>query len=208
VRVGVRLRQGWWREGSGVGTPITLRALGRRNGEAIHKTYMKRSEHGVWRPPVYRLAGTSAAGSLCRSSRIMRQLVYVSSSKGLFSAAALDDILKVSRRNNARLGITGILLYRGGNIMQVLEGEWEPLERLYQVIREDPRHTGLIKLVDREVAKRDFEFWSMDFQDLAAYQPGPGEESGDFLAPGWDLAAIQPSKALKLVLQFRRTHPG
>jgi len=138
----------------------------------------------------------------------MRQLVYVSSSKGLFSATDLDDILRASRRNNARLGITGILLYRGGNIMQVLEGEAEPLEQIFQVIRADPRHTGVIKLIDREVAKRDFEFWSMDFQDLSTYQPRAGEESGDFLAPGWDLAAIQPSKALKLVLQFRRTHPG
>jgi hypothetical protein len=136
----------------------------------------------------------------------MRQVVYVSSSEGFFGAKDLEEILLVSRRKNARLGITGILLYRGGNIMQVLEGEAEAVDQLFETIRRDPRHKGVIKLIDREIERRDFEFWSMDFRDLSDYEPGPGEESGGFLVPGWDLAAIQPSKALKLVLQFKRNH--
>jgi len=136
----------------------------------------------------------------------MRQVVYVSSSEGLLGSKDLEDILLVSRRNNARLGITGILLYRSGNIMQVLEGEAEAVVPLYAVISRDSRHKGVIKLIDREIQKRDFEFWSMDFHDLSDYEAGPGEDSGGFLTPGWDLAAIQPSKALRLVLQFRRSN--
>lgn len=41
----------------------------------------------------------------------MFSLVYVSSAVEPFSPAELADLLSISHRNNASLGITGMLLY-------------------------------------------------------------------------------------------------
>lgn len=41
--------------------------------------------------------------------------VYVSSSVNLMSREELVKLLTISRENNARLGITGLLLYKDGN---------------------------------------------------------------------------------------------
>ncbi len=56
-------------------------------------------------------------------------LVYVSSAVRPFSRVDLDDLLATSRANNARVGITGMLLYKDGNFMQVLEGDEEAVRR-------------------------------------------------------------------------------
>jgi hypothetical protein len=49
-------------------------------------------------------------------------LVYVSSAVNLFSDEDLIQLLEVSRRNNEKAEITGLLLYSSGNFMQTLEG--------------------------------------------------------------------------------------
>ena len=49
-------------------------------------------------------------------------LIYVSSGVRVLTDAEIFEILTQSRRNNERCGITGLLLYRDGNLMQVLEG--------------------------------------------------------------------------------------
>ena len=53
----------------------------------------------------------------------MIALVYVSAARKLFDEAELSALLTQCRANNARLGVTGVLLYADGNFMQALEGE-------------------------------------------------------------------------------------
>ena len=48
------------------------------------------------------------------------EIVYVSSATRPFQEAELQDLLLKARENNARLGVTGMLLYIGGNFMQLL----------------------------------------------------------------------------------------
>lgn len=93
-------------------------------------------------------------------------LVYVSSTVKSLSPEELVDLLAKSRAANARLGITGLLLYKSGNVMQVLEGEAQNVRALYARISRDPRHEGLIVLVDRTAEKRQFPDWSMAYRDL------------------------------------------
>jgi hypothetical protein len=40
--------------------------------------------------------------------------------------------LEQSRENNLRLDVTGMLLYKGGNFMQMLEGEKDAVLGLYE----------------------------------------------------------------------------
>jgi hypothetical protein len=106
-------------------------------------------------------------------------LVYVSSATTLFSRSQLLDILSASRASNIALGVTGMLLYKGGNLMQVLEGERDAVQGLYAKIARDPRHQGLMTLLDGAQDERRFGDWSMAFCDLdaadAASVPGYSE---------------------------------
>ncbi len=62
-----------------------------------------------------------------RQGFTMLQLVYVSSVVGHPSDA---EILEVSRRNNARDGIAGLLYSHGDRYLQVLEGPSEKVEKV------------------------------------------------------------------------------
>lgn len=93
-------------------------------------------------------------------------LIYASSAKRQLNHADLMDILEKSRRNNTRLGLTGMLLYRGGNFLQVLEGTEEAVKERFDVIMKDPRHHHVTMLLKRPVDKRQFEEWQMGFRNL------------------------------------------
>jgi hypothetical protein len=92
----------------------------------------------------------------------MRQLLYSSSTSREFSDTALEAILAASRRNNAAVGVTGILLYLDGGFMQVLEGEPSAVAETYGRICQDKQHWNTQVLLDRE-APRAFGEWSMGF---------------------------------------------
>ena len=93
-------------------------------------------------------------------------LLYVSSATELLSRAELDEILAISRKNNAALSVSGILLYKGGNLMQLLEGEEKAVVDLYDKIGRDPRHHDLTVVWDGAEDTRQFPSWSMAFRDL------------------------------------------
>lgn len=94
------------------------------------------------------------------------QLIYASSARELMSEAALLELLDVSRRNNRQRDITGILLYRGGNFLQVLEGPEREVDALYQTITKDERHSGVLLIARRAIETRDFPDWEMSFVNL------------------------------------------
>ena len=54
--------------------------------------------------------------------------------------AAIAAILAAARRNNARHGVTGALLFSDGCFAQVLEGAREDVETVFETIQCDPRH--------------------------------------------------------------------
>jgi hypothetical protein len=80
------------------------------------------------------------------------------------------DIVEFSRQKNARLHITGVLLYVNGNIVQVLEGEQEAVEGLYHSIQADPRHTNVRTVVSHPIARRLFRHWYMGYETLTTQQ--------------------------------------
>lgn len=97
----------------------------------------------------------------------MFRLLYVSSAVRSFSKSDLADLLATSRANNSKQGITGLLLYKDGDFLQVLEGNETQVKKLYEKINLDPRHTGSTILFDEEVAEPLFAEWSMGFRDLS-----------------------------------------
>ena len=98
---------------------------------------------------------------------MLYRLVYASSAIQKFDKEELVELLELSRTKNEALDVTGILLYRDGNFIQVLEGPRENVEKIYASITGDDRHRGLMLVVDEEVEERLFPNWSMGFEDLS-----------------------------------------
>jgi hypothetical protein len=96
----------------------------------------------------------------------MQCLIYLSSGSSWLTPSDLGLILEQARRNNAREGVTGLLLHADGNFLQVLEGDASVVEGLYKIILEDPRHFGVIKLVQYEIEARQFPKWTMALRRL------------------------------------------
>lgn len=106
----------------------------------------------------------------------MISLIYVSSSVKLMNDEELLDILKVSRRNNETYDVTGMLLYKGGNFMQVLEGPAEQVDKLFEIIKKDARHKDVFVISRETIPVRQFPSWEMAFRNLdnPAIQNEPG----------------------------------
>jgi FAD-dependent sensor of blue light len=136
----------------------------------------------------------------------MLSLVYVSSATQLFSEEDLKALLHQSRGKNARLGLTGLLLYKDGNFMQVLEGAEDAVLGTYAIIQGDPRHHGILELTRQQIQEREFGTWSMGFKNLkdVNLQQTPGYST--FLNEPLNSAGFQadPSRAQKLLGMFRK----
>ena len=137
----------------------------------------------------------------------MFSLTYVSSAVQLLSALELAKLLEQCVANNRRRDVTGMLLYKEGNFMQVLEGERAVVLAVHAVISRDPRHRGLMTLLQGEISERQFPDWSMGFQDLGAWSDAkPPAGYSEFLneALNGDEFKANPSKAQKLLLCFKK----
>ena len=135
----------------------------------------------------------------------MLSLIYVSTSVKLLNDEELLDILKVSRENNSSRDVTGLLLYKGGNFMQVLEGPDEVVEAVYEMIKTDPRHKDVIVLAREQISNRQFPAWEMAFQNLdnpeVKNEPGYSQFLQDeFIA---DVYRENPLRAYIMLLTFR-----
>ncbi|MFN0264077.1 BLUF domain-containing protein [Tepidamorphus sp. 3E244] len=70
--------------------------------------------------------------------------------------SAIDDIVESGRRNNARAGLTGVLLYTDGLFMQALEGPGDAIDAAMERITADRRHRDMLILRRDEADSRLF----------------------------------------------------
>jgi hypothetical protein len=96
----------------------------------------------------------------------MIHIVYMSRAVRPLTDQDLQDLLNQCRRDNARHEVTGVLFYSHGNIAQLIEGDPEILESLFEKISRDGRHSHVTKLIDKPIAERSFSEWSMAFHPL------------------------------------------
>jgi hypothetical protein len=136
---------------------------------------------------------------------VVYSLVYVSSARSRFSSQEVADILAVSRRNNTARGVTGMLLYRDGNLMQVLEGDKPVVRDLYDRIGSDPRHHGVTTVWEAEEPQRQFPDWSMAFRDLADVDDTAPPGFNRFLSTPLTVDVFGPAPTLvqQLLLVFK-----
>jgi hypothetical protein len=133
-------------------------------------------------------------------------LIYVSIASAELREQELLDLLKVSRENNVLDDITGMLLYKDGRFMQLLEGPETAVCATYARIARDLRHRDPTILLESDTEERDFIDWSMGFkaldQETARATPGFSR----FLDAEFSVFefASDPSRAHQLLRVFRR----
>lgn len=79
---------------------------------------------------------------------------------------ALAALQKTAAENNARFGITGLLVVSGDQFLQVLEGDADKVNRLYANIIADARHHDIELISYESVGERYFDTWAMRLVDL------------------------------------------
>ncbi|MGH1368715.1 MAG: BLUF domain-containing protein [Maritimibacter sp.] len=125
----------------------------------------------------------------------MHRLVYLSEAVGDFGAKEVAQIIEVSRRFNARLGITGVLLYHEGRIFQELEGERGAVTRAFNRIKRDKRHKNIQVVEFGPAKRRAFEGWSLGCDHPDAL-PGHMQRSAfsifDLIAPDAPMRGARP----------------
>jgi Sensors of blue-light using FAD len=102
----------------------------------------------------------------------MIRLLYISTSCDTPATAQqnLADILEKSKKNNAELGITGILVCGGNMFLQVLEGPQEQVLRKYVRILDDKRHADCRIVLITTAEKRAFPTWAMGIINIPPHE--------------------------------------
>lgn len=115
----------------------------------------------------------------------LHRAIYFSRATHAVTAALVADILETARINNARDGVTGVLIFNDGRFVQILEGAPSTLDRLLDTIQADPRHTDMDVMARDPIETRDFPQWDMAYlgptTDLAT---GAGLASLDAVMDG------------------------
>ena len=99
------------------------------------------------------------------------RLMYASRAVPAVDQEELVAILKKSKVNNPRAGVTGVLCFSEGIFMQVLEGGRAAVNQLYNRIAADARHSDVVLLHYEEIAERRFAGWSMGQVNMARLNP-------------------------------------
>ncbi|MFP5519951.1 MAG: BLUF domain-containing protein [Bdellovibrionia bacterium] len=93
------------------------------------------------------------------------QLIYLSHASKDLNYSDLENILQVSRKNNEALKLTGILIYKDDQFIQLLEGDRENVLSIMDRIEHDQRNQNVKILYQGESAERFFADWSMAYAD-------------------------------------------
>jgi hypothetical protein len=135
----------------------------------------------------------------------LTQLIYVSHLVD-DNESTLAAILESAVRNNRQNGITGMLLYADGSLIQVLEGDESAVQTTYDRICQDRRHSQVTCLQVEPVAERHFAHWSMGYKRLRAEDL----EKLPKLAPHFRFGTgakafnVRPGDALDMLLLFSK----
>ncbi|HCM9426367.1 TPA: diguanylate phosphodiesterase [Enterobacter hormaechei subsp. xiangfangensis] len=102
---------------------------------------------------------------------MLTTLIYRSQLSLTCTSAALSALVEQARIRNTEQGISGILLSRGRDVLQILEGTEQRVVALFNSIRADDRHTGVVEPMRDYGPRRRFEDVGMLLFDLDVQTP-------------------------------------
>ena len=102
---------------------------------------------------------------------MLTTLIYRSQLNLSQPSTELRELVERARIRNANLNITGVLLAKGSDVLQILEGSEESVLKLFHKIRDDRRHSGVVELMRDYGPRRRFENVGMLLFDLQTQSP-------------------------------------
>lgn len=137
----------------------------------------------------------------------MIHLIYISSATEKMSEDALMALLRQSRERNERQDITGMLLFKDGLFLQVLEGQERDVDEIYQSICLDERNAGNYLIERKAIGERNFPDWRMGFENIS--NRNLGDQEGFSAILNNDLAPEEIAKkkdvVVKLIFSFKNS---
>ena len=121
----------------------------------------------------------------------MYRLIYKSRSTQPIDWELVDSIIGASQEGNTELSVSGVLLATTNHFLQVLEGSYEDVNRLYCTIVKDARHHQVQLISFTCAEERIFNNWTMHGIGVFGFNEeisGPlkekyGEEDGEVCFP-------------------------
>lgn len=128
-------------------------------------------------------------------------LTYVSIAMAEWGASALDRIRHASARHNARLDVTGLLLYSAGSFLQLIEGEERAVINIFNRIERDPRHSDITVVDWQFIVDRQFGQWRMATRELGRADADAHPGLAPYFEGGFDAFALasRPEKAFEIL---------
>lgn len=102
---------------------------------------------------------------------MIHQIFYVSQSKKVFNDDNLMELLDKSRKSNDKNGVTGMLIYNSSIFLQLLEGDRESVQKIFDKIKADKRHDQVIILYEGDIEERLFPHWTMGYKSIDEIKP-------------------------------------
>lgn len=135
----------------------------------------------------------------------VNRVMYWSRATRTMGDEELLGLLDRARAVNAERGLTGMLVYKDGCFLQILEGEPFALEDVLERIRRDRRHAELTVL-RQGWGPRQFGEWTMGFRNLSDWREvdaAAGESDLMSVPFNADYFGKHPGTAQQLLLCFR-----
>lgn len=141
----------------------------------------------------------------------MLSVVYSSIAVRPFDDEALRELLATSRAANERVDVTGVLFFKNGYFLQLLEGPDAAVLDKMATIRADPRHDKVTTLLKEPIVERQFPEWTMAYasprdEELAAV-PGYRTVLAELELDGAPDAG-GPGPALRELVRWFQAHPA
>ena len=101
----------------------------------------------------------------------LQSLLFVSTSliASADEAHEIEAILAIGEQRNAKLGVTGALVFTHRHFAEIIEGPADALAELMTSIRRDPRHADLSEVDCLGIDRPTFARWAMAYHGPATY---------------------------------------
>ncbi|AUS05992.1 BLUF domain-containing protein [Pseudotamlana carrageenivorans] len=94
---------------------------------------------------------------------MLKTICYISDSNRDVTINNLNELYSAAKANNSKNHITGVLVYKNHNFLQVLEGAQELVDETFERIKNDSRHNNIFKVISTSIEGRIFEDYNFGF---------------------------------------------
>jgi len=90
-------------------------------------------------------------------------LIYVSNTSKVLKKEGIEQVFDYTTAFNINHDISGFLVYKDGNFIQLREGNEKTIKSLYKRIFKDKRHVNVITILEEEISQRYFDGYESGF---------------------------------------------